>query len=96
LPPNAHIDSVTLHPLGMTEKWSTAIALSSAGHLRRPAATRLFGLRLSAEATPVIGGFEQHRAARITDCLLGLFFAFRCVLEALQGGLHHATPNRRH
>ena len=37
-----------------------------------------------------IGGFEQHRAARITDCLLGLFFAFRRVLEALQGGLHHA------
>jgi len=35
---------------------------------------------------------HQHRAACVTDCLLGLFFAFRRVLEALQGGLHHATP----
>jgi hypothetical protein len=38
----------------------------------------------------VNGGFEQHRTARITDCLLGLFFALCCVLEAFQGGLHHA------
>ena len=77
---------------GCARQGAALVPVPSAGHLRRPAARRLIGLRLFAKPTPVIGGFEQHRAARVTDCLLGLLFAFRRVLEALQGGLHHATP----